>query len=175
MNDTPITLRFQWTEDLMRNNARLILKGQRGRVFRALARPRTAVAFVVILILGVALAPSRSGFTVFFAGLAMGLFAAFVALYLTADAQSQALHEVEADMRAQRGDAVVTLTASGAEMRQGGEVYALEWPAVTRIEEFSYGFMIFTSIFRSVPVPDAALPDGMSRAEAMNRVAAWPS
>jgi hypothetical protein len=78
-------------------------------------------------------------------------------------------------MRAQRGDAVVTLTASGAEMRQGGEVYALEWPAVTRIEEFSYGFMIFTSIFRGVPVPDAALPDGMSRAKAMNRVAAWPS
>lgn len=173
MADDVITLRFQWTEDLMRNNARLILKGQRGRVFRAMMRPRSAVAFAIILIVGVALAPKRAEFDVFFAGLAVGLLSAFIALYLTADAQSQALHEIEADMRAGRGEAVVTLSAQGAEMRQGDEVYALRWPAVTRIEEFPYGFMIFTTIFRGVPVPDAALPDGMTRAEAMARVHAW--
>ncbi len=170
-----IILRFQWTEDLMRNNARLILKGQRWRVFRAMAKPRTAVAFVIILIIGVALAPGRADLDAFFPGLALGLLAAFIALYLTADAQSWALHEIETEMRAQRGDAVVTLNSEGAEMRQGDEVYALKWPAVTRIEEFSKGFMIFTTIFRGVPVPDAALPDGMTRAEAMRRVQEWRS
>lgn len=168
-----ITLRFQWNEDLMRNNARLILKGQRRRVFRAMAKPRTAVAFVIVLIIGVALAPSRADFDAFFPGLALGLLAAFIAFYLTADAQSWALHEIETEMRAQRGDAVVTLNDEGAEMRQGDEVYALKWPAVTRIEEFSKGFMIFTTIFRGIPVPDAALPDGMTRADAMRRVEAW--
>ena len=157
----------------MRNNARLIFKGQRGRVFRALMRPRSAVAFVIIMVMGVALSPGRSDFDVFFAGLAMGLMAGFIALYLTADAQSQALHEVETDMRASRGDVIVTLNVEGAEMRQGNEVYALKWPAVTRVEEFGYGFMVFTSIFRGVPVPDAALPDGLTRADAMARVAAW--
>lgn len=171
--DEAIILRFQWTEDLMRNNAKLILKGQRRRVFRAMAKPRTAVAFVIILIMGVALAPDRADFDVFFPGLALGLLAAFIALYLTADAQSWALHEIETEMRAKRGDAVVTLSLEGAEMRQGDEVYGLKWPAVTRIEEFSKGFMIFTTIFRGVPVPDAALPDGMTRAEAMRRVEGW--
>ncbi len=171
--DDTITLRFQWTEDLMRNNAQLILKGQRRRVFRAMAKPRTGVAFVIVLIIGVALAPTRADFDVFFQGLALGLLAAFVAFYLTADAQSWALHEIETEMRAKRGDAVVTLSAGGAEMKQGDEVYALHWPAVTRIEEFSKGFMIFTTIFRGVPVPDAALPEGMTRAEAMRQVAEW--
>lgn len=171
--DDAIILRFQWTEDLMRNNARLILKGQRRRVFRAMAKPRTAVAFIIILIIGAALAPNRADFDVFFPGLALGLLAAFIAFYLTADAQSWALHEIETEMRARRGDAVVTLNLEGAEMRQGDEVYALRWPAVTRIEEFSKGFMIFTTIFRGVPVPDAALPDGMTRAEAMRRVQRW--
>ena len=169
----PIILSFQWTEDLMRNNASLIFKGQRGRVFRALMRPRTAVAFGIIIAMGVALSPSRSDFDVFFAGLAMGLMAGFIALYLTADAQSQALHEVETDMRASRGDVIVTLDAEGAEMRQGNEVYALKWPAVTRVEEFGYGFMVFTSIFRGVSVPNAALPDGLTRVDVMARVAGW--
>lgn len=168
-----IVLRFHWNEDLMRNNARLILKGQRMRVFRAMAKPRTAVAFVIILIIGAALAPDRRELDAFFPGLALGLLAAFVAFYLTADAQSWALHEIETEMRATRGEAVVTLSADGAEMRQGDEVYALKWPAVTRIEEFGKGFMIFTTIFRGVPVPDAALPNGMSRADAMKRVARW--
>ena len=172
-NDDEIILRFRWTEDLMRNNARLILKGQRGRVFGALLRPRTAVAFGIILVIGVALSPRPADFNVFFAGLAVGLISAFIALYLTADAQSQALHEIEADMRADRGDAVVTLSSQGAEMRQGDEVYALNWPAVTRIEEFSKGFMIFTTIFRGVPVPDDALPEGMTRADALRRVNEW--
>lgn len=168
-----IVLRFHWNEDLMRNNARLILKGQRLRVFRAMAKPRTAVAFVIVLVIGAALAPERADLDVFFPGLALGLLAAFVAFYLTADAQSWALHEIETEMRAQRGEAVVTLSPDGAEMRQGDEIYALKWPAVTRIEEFGKGFMIFTTIFRGVPVPDAALPNGVTRAEAMKRVAAW--
>lgn len=171
--DNAIILRFQWTEDLMRNNAQLILKGQRRRVFRAMAKPRTAVAFVIVLVIGVALAPSRADFDVFFSGLALGLLAAFIAFYLTADAQSWALHEIETEMRAKRGDAVVTMTSEGAEMRQGDEVYALKWPAVTRIEEFNKGFMIFTTIFRGVPIPDVALPDGITRADAMRQVQGW--
>lgn len=171
--DDQIVLRFQWNEDLMRNNARLILKGQRLRVFRAMAKPRTAVAFAIVMVIGVAMAPDRSDFPVFITGLGLGLLAAFVAFYLTADAQSWALHEIETEMRSRRGQAVVTLSADGAEMRQGDEVYALKWPAVTRIEEFNKGFMIFTTIFRGVLVPDAALPDGMTRADAMRRVADW--
>ena len=168
-----IVLRFQWNEDLMRNNARLILKGQRRRVFRAMAKPRTAVAFVIVLIIGIALAPDRADFPAFFPGLALGLLAAFVAFYLTADAQSWALHEIETEMRANRGEAVVTLSDEGAEMRQGDEVYAMKWPAVTRIEEFNKGFIVFTTLFRGVPVPDASLPDGMTRAQARERVEAW--
>lgn len=171
--DDAIVLRFQWTEDLMRNNAQLILKGQRRRVFRALARARTALAFLIILIIGVALAPSRADFDVFFPGLALGLLAAFVAFYLTADAQSWALHEIETEMRAQRGAAIVTLSADGARMLQGDESYTLKWPAVTRIEEFGKGFMIFTTLFRGIPVPDAALPDGVTRADALRRVQEW--
>ena len=171
--DDRIVLRFHWNEDLMRNNARLILKGQRWRVFRALAKPRTAVAFVIVLVIGAALAPDQRDLPAFFPGLALGLLAAFAAFYLTADAQSWALHEIETEMRSQRGEAVVTLSAEGAEMRQGDELYALKWPAVTRVEEFGKGFMIFTTIFRGVPVPDEALPEGISRADAMRRVAEW--
>ena len=95
-----IVLRFHWNEDLMRNNARLILKGQRLRVFRAMAKPRTAVAFVIVLVIGAALAPERADLDVFFPGLALGLLAAFVAFYLTADAQSWALHEIETSAEA---------------------------------------------------------------------------
>ena len=101
--DDAIVLRFHWNEDLMRNNARLILKGQRLRVLRAMAKPRTAIAFVIVMIIGVALAPDRRDLDVFFPGLALGLLAAFVAFYLTADAQSWALHEIETEIRVTAG------------------------------------------------------------------------
>ncbi|MEM7270207.1 MAG: YcxB family protein [Pseudomonadota bacterium] len=163
--NAPIVLRFEWSEEIMTSIAVKIIREQRWRVLRAVLRPTTFLACVPLIILAIALAPSRAETGVFVAGLALGLLAGFVAFFITSNAQSWALREAEAEMRAARGPALVKIDENGASLDQAGEGYRLEWSAVTRIEDFSGGLLIVSTVFRAIPLPDASLPDGMSRAD----------
>lgn len=169
----PIVLRFQWDERLMTSGSILIRNQYRWKVLAALFNIRSYMAVAVVVVLALALRPAAADREVFLTALLFGMLIGAVALFLTADAQSHALRETEAEMRAARGEAVVTLSDEGAEIRQGGEVYALDWPSVTRVQEWRRGVMLFSTVFRSVPVPDEALPEGVTRADVLARVKAW--
>lgn len=169
----PIELRFHFTDRLMASGASRIRRRERWRILRALLNFRTFATLLVLIVIGYAMAPEQSAMPVFGRGAAFGAILGAAALFLAADAQSWTLHRAEATIREARGEAVVTLSAEGARLRQGGELYALDWPAVTEIVEYEGGLMLFTSVFRAVPVPDEALPAGVSRADVLRMIEDW--
>lgn len=70
------------------------------------------------------------------------------------------------------GERIVTLDPGGAEVRSAGAVNRLDWRAVEGAIQLKHGIALMVPN-DLIPLPDAALPEGLTRAELLARIERW--
>lgn len=93
----------------------------------------------------------------------------FLVRYLTDEAIAKARTEAPIRQR----PASVVLTAEGVRADGGAVVGQIPWCDITEVRPYDQGVLLLISAVEYVPVPDAALPDQMTRADLLTQIEAW--
>jgi hypothetical protein len=171
----PITYSFRWTPEVYkqltakRPPASLHVNGKKGQI-------AVAVGGCLALILMIAAAPIPLGLsdTRGFALTLWGAVAALVGVLLVVFPYVKGAR-VEADLatRARQGEVRVTLGPDGIESESETGYTRSDWGAVAAVSEAPKATLLWLGALIVMPAPDAALPEGVDRAELLRRVAEW--
>lgn len=167
--------RFAWTPELFAIGGALADR-RHAPGGRRLAPP-AAIALAVLLALLFALmqvfSPKPGEIIAGAIGLASGAFAAIFGLSYMAGRHRRSLLEAEIALRKSRGAQIIQAGPDGVESRCAGERHFIPWSAILRVEEAPQGLVLFITELAWLPLPDAALPAGLTRPEARRRIDAW--
>jgi hypothetical protein len=171
----PFTYAFHWTPEVYaqlaarRPPATLQVTGSRRRL--ALAVLATLVALLAIALLPVLLGLLPRGALL---ALLWGAVAALLAVLLVIIPYVKRTR-VAADMatRARQGEVRATLGPAGIETRTDLAFTRSGWGAVSEVSAAPKATLLWIGALTALPVPDAALPAGVDRAEALRRIAIW--
>lgn len=171
----PVAYRFAWSPELYgeiaarRPPPELGLTGsRRGLVW--------TVAGTVGLIAGLALAPVAFGLypldgaIMALWGAAAGLLAV---LLVVLPHMRRARIAADLATRTRQGEVRVRLSAEGVETQSEVAESLTRWPGVALVSETPRATLIWLGALIALPVPDAALPEGVTRADLLARIAAW--
>ena len=171
----PISYRFAWTPALCAE-----ITGRRPPPALGLTGSRAALAGVVVacmaLISAFAIGPAlvgvypRGDAIVALWGAAGGLLGVLLILI-----PYMRRKRIEADLatRLRQGKVRVTLSAEGVAMASDLSHGLTRWPGVALVSETPTALLLWLGAAMAAPVPDGALPQGVDRAEALRRIAAW--
>lgn len=73
------------------------------------------------------------------------------------------------------GDTRVVFSEDGMQSHHDSGGQLVRWPYVTDIVAYRDYTLVMLSPMEFMPIPDAALPGGMTRAEFLERIASWRS
>ena len=170
----PLEYRFTWTRALYRE----ITGGAPPEL--GLTGSRRDVAFTVsgaVALMGaVALLPPAFGFypldgaIIALWGAAGGLLAV---LLVVIPHMRRARIDADLATRLRHGEVRVRLSAEGVESESQLARGLTRWAGVAAVSETPRATLIWLGALVALPVPDAALPEGVSRGDVLSRIAAW--
>lgn len=167
--------RFAWTPELFAIGGALADRRHApgGRRLALTAAIGLAVLLALLFALMQVFAPGPREIVAGAVGFSLGGVTATFLLSYFAGLRRRSLLDAEIASRAERGDQTMRVGPEGVESLSGGERHLVPWAAVDRIEEAPQGLVIFLTELAWLPLPDAALTAGVSRAEARRRIDAW--
>lgn len=71
------------------------------------------------------------------------------------------------------GPAQIMLRPAGLRFATRHAEMVLDWNAVNGVSTYSGGLLLWTGIVAAIPLPDAALPEGLDRETMLARIEAW--
>lgn len=170
----PLAYRFAWTPELYREitgqaPAELGLTGSRRELVLTLAGAVGLIAAAGLLPVPFGLY-TLDGAIIALWGAAGGLLAVLLVVI-----PHMRRARVAADLRTRirHGEVRVRLSAEGVESESALARGLTRWPGVAAVSESPGATLIWFGALIAMPVPDAALPEGVTRADLLGRIAAW--
>ena len=172
----PVEYRFTWTRELYRELTgsappELGLTGSRKGVAFTVAGAVALMAAVALLPPAFGLYPLDGAIVALWGG-AGGLLAV---LLVVIPHMRRARIDADLATRLRHGEVRVRLSAEGIESESALARGLTRWPGVAAVSETPRATLIWLGALIAMPVPDAALPEGVTRAELLKRIAAWRS
>lgn len=112
---------------------------------------------------------------IFWAGIVLGLAAAYLTGLLVGRLQSAILDSERGSFSYKTGPIAMRLSAEGITSETVNNREVIRWPAVQSIRETPQGIALRLDASHFVPVPDHVLPDGLEREQVLTLIRRWRS
>lgn len=170
----PLDYRFTWSRELYREivggaPAELGLTGSRRQLVVTVAAAVGLIAVAALIPVPFGIYP-WDGAIVALWGAAGGLFAV---LLVVIPHMRRARIAADLRTRIRHGEMRVRLSAEGMEMETDVARGLTRWAGVAAVSETPRATLLWLGALIALPVPDAALPEGVTRADVLSRVAEW--
>jgi len=169
-----IRLETAWTPDLLKEVSRLNLtapdSNERKRQRRTTVLTVIAIAAILILLFGPVQGVVPHAPLWFALGILV-MRAAFTFIHLPAMNRRRIARLMSSPLS--QGTMSLAVSGKGIIAEQAVSYTAYDWNAVLRIQEQALAVHLMVGDALSIPLPDAALPEGVDRAELLRRIDAW--
>ena len=169
-----ISLEMAWSPVVLKEVSRLNMTAENSPDAKRHRRTIVLLIVTITAILILLFGPIQSGLPYPFLWFALGLLAMrAVVTFIHIPAMNRRRIARAMSSPLSQGTFLLTLSGTGIIVEQAVSYTAYDWNAVMRVQEEALALHLMVGHTLSVPIPDAALPEGIDRAEVRERIEAW--